>query len=564
MKNSLTIVLSGEAGQGLQTIEGFLVEAIAKSYYVFSTKEVMSRVRGGNNTLEIRVSDESVYAYQHTIDMLFLLNDHSFSRLTKRITEKTIIFGEEGFADQSVIEEKKATFQPFNLGELSKQAGGALFANTLLFGFVSGMLNLDEDSCKNQIMNRFERRGEKLVSDNKAAFDMGYTRGREYPIQKNINKSTKTSTYKMSDGTTAVGIGAIAGGCNFVAAYPMSPGTGVLTYLARKSNAFEILVEQAEDEIAALNMVIGAWYAGARGLTTTSGGGFALMEEAVSLSGINETPCVIHVAQRPGPGTGLPTRTEQADLNLVVYAGHGEFPRIVFAPGKLEDAVQLTQKAFYLADKYQVPVFILTDQFFLESLGQMEYIELDEKYLESFITKTDVDYKRYLLTQEGLSPRGIPGYGDGLVKVDSDEHDEAGGITEDFDVRILMNDKRLKKRELLLEEYSDAELIGPSDYKNLVVGWGSTYGVLSEFVETSGTSDTAFLYIKQVFPIHEYLKAYFNKAKKVIVVENNATGQFANLLKLELDVKIDHKILKYNGEPFSIEEVEKRLKEVLL
>ncbi|PKM50342.1 MAG: 2-oxoacid:acceptor oxidoreductase subunit alpha [Firmicutes bacterium HGW-Firmicutes-7] len=563
MKNSLTIVLSGEAGQGLQTTEEFLVEAIAQSYYVFSTKDVMSRVRGGNNTVQIRLSDQFVYAYQHTIDMLFLLNDHSFSRLTNRITDKTIIFGEEGFADPLVINEKRATFKSFNLKELSKEAGGALLANTILFGFIAGMLELDEDSCKKQIMKRFLKRGEKVINDNQTAFDMGYKRGVKYPLQKEFMKSSDTSTYKISDGTTAVGLGAIAGGCNFVASYPMSPGTGVLTYLARKSNAFEILVEQAEDEIAALNMVIGAWYAGARGLATTSGGGFALMEEAVSLSGITETPCVVHVAQRPGPGTGLPTRTEQADLNLVVYAGHGEFPRIVFAPGKLEDAVKLSQKAFYLADKYQVPVFILTDQFFLESLGQMERFELDDQYLESFITKTEEEYKRYLLTKEILSPRGIPGYGNGLVKVDSDEHDESGGITEDFNVRVQMNEKRLMKRELLLEEYSDAELIGPSDYRYLIVGWGSTYGVLKEFVETNENNDVAFLYVKQVFPLHKNLTTYFDQAQKVIAIENNATGQFANLLKLELDIKVDDKILKYNGEPFSIEEVEKRLKEVL-
>lgn len=563
MKNSLTIVLSGEAGQGLQTTEEFLVEAIARSYHVFSVKDVMSRVRGGNNSVEIRLADEFVYAYQHTIDMLFLLNDHSFSRLAHRITDKTIILGEEGFADQSIIEEKKAIFKPLNLKELSKEAGGALLSSTILFGFIAGMIKLDQGSCQNQILNRFLRRGDKVISDNQAAFEIGYKAGGDYPLQKEIKKASKAGTYKVSDGTTAVGLGAIAGGCNFVASYPMSPGTGVLTYLSRMSNAFEILVEQAEDEIAALNMVIGAWYAGARGLATTSGGGFALMEEAVSLSGITETPCVIHVAQRPGPGTGLPTRTEQADLNLVVYSGHGEFPRIVFAPGNLEDAVKLSQKAFYLADKYQVPVFILTDQFLLESLGQMECFQLEEKYLESFITKTDEDYKRYALTQEGLSLRGIPGYGKGLVKVDSDEHDESGRITEDFNVRVQMNEKRLNKRELLLEVYCDAELIGPANYKDLVVGWGSTYGVLREFVETSGNEDVAFLYVKQVYPLHEYLKVYFNKAQKIITVENNATGQFANLLKLELDVKVDYKILKYNGEPFSIEEVEERLKEVL-
>lgn len=563
MRNSLSIVLSGEAGQGLQTTEDFLIEAITKSYYVFSTKEVMSRVRGGNNSVEIRISDGFVYAYQHNIDLLFLLNDHSFDRLKNRVTEETLIIGEEGYLEPSILESTGAKYIPFNLNQMAKEAGSQLFANTILFGLIGGMLGLDKEQCHLQIEKRFLTRSEKTVTDNQKAFDMGFEKSGDFSLSKKINKVKHTTPLKISDGTNAVGIGALAGGCNFVAAYPMSPGTGVITYLANQSNNFDIVIEQAEDEIAALNMVLGAWYAGARGLTTTSGGGFALMEEAVSLSGITETPCVVHIGQRPGPGTGLPTRTEQADLNLVVYAGHGEFPRIIFAPGKLEDAVLLTQKAFYLADKYQVPVFILTDQLFLESLGQMERLTLADTYLESHITKTKADYKRYTLTENGISPRGIPGYGEGLVKVDSDEHDEEGMITEDFNVRVQMNDKRLGKRSLLLEDYEDAELIGSPHFKKLVVGWGSTYGVLREFIETNEREDVAFLYVKQVYPLHPKLSEYFTQAETVVVVENNATGQFANLLKLELDVRVDHKILKYNGEPFSIEEIDKRLEEVL-
>lgn len=563
MTNSLTIVLSGEAGQGLQTIEELLVEAISKNYYVFSTKDVMSRVRGGNNTVEIRISEEPVGAYRHSIDLLFLLNNHSFYRLKGRVDKNTHIYGEDTFIDKEDLDTIQCSFNSLNVIDMAKEAGSQLLANIVLFGFVAGMLNLDSKYCHSQIEKRFMRRGEQIVINNQKAFDLGYEKGTKYQLPKQINPVSNKDSTKILDGTTAIGIGAIGGGCNFIASYPMSPGTGVLVYLARQSKNYDILVEQAEDEIAALNMVLGAWYAGARGLVTTSGGGFALMEEAVSLSGITETPCVIHVAQRPGPGTGLPTRTEQGDLNLVVYSGHGEFPRIIFAPGTLEDAVKLSQKAFYLADKYQVPVFILSDQYLLESLAEMKPIQLDEKYLNPFIAKTEEGYKRYLLTDHGISPRGIPGFGEGLVKVDSDEHDESGQITEDFNVRVQMNDKRLKKGQLLLEDYEPEELIGPKTYQYLVVGWGSTYGVLREFVEYSGRKEIAFLHIKQVYPLHTSLKHYFEAADKVIVVENNATGQFANLLKVELDVKADFKILKYNGEPFSIEDIEKRVEEVL-
>jgi 2-oxoglutarate ferredoxin oxidoreductase subunit alpha len=328
-------------------------------------------------------------------------------------------------------------------------------------------------------------------------------------------------------------------------------------YLANKGKEFDVLVEQAEDEIAALNMVIGAWYAGARGLATTSGGGFALMCEALSLSGITETPCVIHLAQRPGPATGLPTRTEQGDLNLALYGGHGEFPRIILSPGHVKDAAVLTQKAFWLADKYQVPVIVLTDQYILDSMSETEPFELDDSALETFTVKTGNNYKRYDLSNGPVSPRGIPGFGTGFVKADSDEHTEEGLITEDFNVRIAMNGKRLGKLPLILEDYQDAQLFGNPNYKKLFIGFGTTYGVLKEYVETSSKND-AFLYIRQVYPLHDKLKEIIDRADKRIVVENNATGQLAALLKAELSVKIDHQILKYNGEPFSIEEIEEK------
>jgi 2-oxoglutarate/2-oxoacid ferredoxin oxidoreductase subunit alpha len=564
MRKSLTFVLSGEAGQGLKTIEDFLVKLVSHSYYVFSSQEVMSRVRGGNNTLEVRVANEPVFAYQHTIDYLFLLNTHSFYRLHDRITKDTVIYGEEEFVDREVIERVGATFIPFNVTDLATQAGSVLYGNIVLSGVISGILALEQDLAKNIITDQFKHKSEKIQLGNIEAFSLGYRYGENLNLPNPIQKNEKSRALKSLTGNEAIGIGAIAGGCNFIASYPMSPGTGVLIYLAEQSNDYEILVEQAEDEIAALNMVIGGWYAGARGLVTTSGGGFALMEEAVSLSGITETPCVIHIGQRPGPGTGLPTRTGQEDLNLAVYSGHGEFARIVLAPGTLEDGVLLAQKAFYLADKYQVPVFILSDQFYLDSIGQMERIRLEDAPLESFVVETTEDYKRYQYTDSGLSPRGIPGFGQGLVKVDSDEHDEYGAITESFEVRVKMNDKRLARKGLILQDYIEPELHGAQNFKNLVIGWGSTYGVLREFIETTDNTETAYLYIKQLYPLSDSLKAFTQQAENIIVVENNATGQLSNLLKLELDIKTNHHILKYNGMPFTNEEIDQRLEEVLL
>ena len=330
----------------------------------------------------------------------------------------------------------------------------------------------------------------------------------------------------------------------------------MLTELAEHSRKFGIIVEQAEDEISAINMGLGAWYVGARAMVTTSGGGFALMCEGISLAGITETPMVIHLGQRPGPATGLPTRTEQGDLNLVLYAGHGEFPRIILAPGSLEQAFYLTQKAFYLADKFQVPVFILTDQYFLDSYMLSESFDVKrQSQSEQNIIKTDTNYLRYKLTEDGISPRGIPNFGDGIVCVDSDEHTEAGYITEDFDTRVNMVEKRLKKFVLINKEVIMPELIGNKDYKYLLVCWGSNYHIAKAALAVIGRDDLALLHFSQLYPLSKETIKYFTAAKKVIVVENNATAQFAALLYKELNVTITDTIAKYNGLSFSVEEM---------
>ena len=287
------------------------------------------------------------------------------------------------------------------------------------------------------------------------------------------------------------------------------------------------------------------------------------MTEGLSLAGMLESPIVIHLAQRPGPATGLPTRTEQADLELALYAGHGEFGRIILAPGKIEDGFYLTQKAFNLADKYQVPVFILTDQYFVDSCYNTDFLNLSNINVEKHIVTTEVDYERYKLTANGISPRGIPGFGRGFVAVDRDEHDEAGHITEDLDLRTKMVDKRLRKLELLKKEIIGPELVGPRSYKNLVVCWGSTYNVLKEAVENLGRDDIALLHFKQVYPLPDETMDYLQRAEKTVIVENNATAQFARLIRVKTGIDIENRILKYDGLCFSVEELTEELNRLL-
>lgn len=557
MHKSISIVLSGEAGQGLQIVEEFLVETLARETYVFTSKEVMSRVRGGNNTAEIRISAHPIDALRYTIDALFLFNDHSLDRLRPRLHKDSMIYGEAGFISEE--DKKKLKFVEVPLSELAKQAGNKLFINTVLYGYIAGMLDIDTKNAIELITSRFKKLGDEMVAGNLKAFELGYALGNQDPHKPIREKPVDFKVRKVFTGNSALMIGTLAGGVNYLAAYPMSPGTSLMNMLSEKSHEFGVLVEQAEDEIAALNMVQGAWYAGARAMTTTSGGGFALMSEAVSLAGMTETPAVIHVAQRPGPATGLPTRTEQADLNLVVYAGHGEFPRLVYAPATIEDGVELAARAFWMADKYQIPVFLLSDQYWLESMVAAEPV-IPQHYLEHFVTTTQRDYKRYAFDPSGLSPRGIPGLGDGFVKVDSDEHNEEGAITESFEMRVKMHEKRLGKFKLMMADEVEPRIYGNKDAKKILVAWGSTYGVLREYVDAH--EDTLLICLRQVYPLPANLDKKLGKADSVIVVENNATGQLANLMQMKYGIKLEKRILKYSGEPFFIEEIERRIKEV--
>src|SRR5664280_1304702 len=409
----VSIVLCGEAGQGIQTVETILVKAIKKSgYNVFSTKEYMSRVRGGENSTEIRVSSNRVIAYVDRIDILLSLSKWSVSHLKNRITSDTLIMGDEMHLKSLSVDEYDLLKIP--LMEMAKEMGGVIFSNVIAAGVIASILNVPKIVFESCIQEIFLRKGEEIVKKDTEAVMKGYEIGKELVdagrIDIDIEKNSDVLEELLLDGTEAVGLGCIAGGCKFMASYPMTPSTPLQVFMAAHSEEFEMVFEQSEDEIAAINMALGGFYAGARSMVATSGSGFALMEEAVGLSGMIETPVVIYIGQRPGPAVGLPTRTSQEDLNLALYSGPGEFPRIIFAPGNFEDAYKLSQKAFNLADHYQTPVFILLDQYFADIFYNQPEFDMGIK-VEDHIVKTNSEYKRYEITDNGISPRGIPGFG---------------------------------------------------------------------------------------------------------------------------------------------------------
>lgn len=559
-RDDISIVLCGEAGAGIQTVEN-VVSKIFKTagFNLFTSKEYMSRVRGGSNSTQLRVSSKPIDCYCDRMDIFVPLDKEAYEHLYHRITDTTTIL-----ADKKMIGGIDKPFIDIPLSESAKEIGGAIFSNIIASGIILGMFKADFASLEKNIRDSFTRKGEDVVNKNIAAGKKGYEIAENIlkEVQIEVSKDSGAGGKILLSGADAIGLGALAAGCDFISSYPMTPGTSVFMFMAKHQKEFGVAVEQAEDEIAAINMAIGASFAGARSMVSTSGGGFALMCEGVSMSAMTETPVVIHLAQRPGPATGLPTRTEQADLELALYSGHGEFPRAIFAPGTPKDCFEMTQKAFEIADKYQIPVFILSDQYLVDSIFNCPEFSKPEVPVKH-IFEMPADYMRYLNTPNGVSPRGVPGYGKGYICVDSDEHDETGHITESENIRVLMNKKRIKKYKGILEETVEPELIGNPNYENLVICWGSTKDVVRESLYILNDPKTAMLYYKQVYPIHVKTNDYLRKASRIIFVENNFSGQFENLIRKFTNVRSTVHVHKYDGLPFSADKVAQQIKSLL-
>ncbi len=560
IRDDVSIVLGGEAGQGIASVEQIITRVLKSAgYHTFSTQEFMSRIRGGSNSNEIRVASHRVACFVNRIDILIPLDKDAIPHLADRISPQTVILGEKDrlSTDRPLID------VPFL--KIATEVGNAIYANTVAAGVILGLLKVEPSLLDDYLRRFFVTKSADVIDKNVAAGRRGHDIGRDLSarIQIDIARNEETRADILCTGAEAVGLGAIAGGCNFISAYPMSPSTSILQSLSNHSRDFGILVEQAEDEISAMNMGLGASYAGARALANTAGGGFALMAEALSLSGMVETPIVIHIGMRPAPATGLPTRSEQGDFMFALNAGHGEFPRAIFAPGTLAEAFALTQRAFNLADKTQGPVFVLTDQYTIDSSYNTPPFDLTGLKVEKQFVRTDGDYQRYRFTDSGVSPRGLPGYGDGLVVVDSDEHFEDGHITEDFSTRTKMVDKRLRKLKILEADAVPPKLVGPDKYRTLIVAWGSNWHVLNEALPQLGRSDVAVLHFSQLYPLHASTADYLGRAEATVIMENNATAQFGRLIREVTGHTFTHQVLKYNGLPFHVEEVVARLKKIV-
>ncbi|MEW6378551.1 MAG: 2-oxoacid:acceptor oxidoreductase subunit alpha [bacterium] len=577
MDKELTIKIGGEAGQGLVTIGSVLSNLFSRGgWYVFSSQDYESRIRGGHNIFQMRIADDPIWAMSDRVDVLIALDRETLYLHLPELHDNSVVIydGEKIQAPPS----GKVKLMSVPMDRIARESGGPILANTVALAATVGLLGYEIKYLEDYLRLTFGKKGEQIIRENTQAARRGHEEALRICREKREVcpfqvRPLDAPTKMLVSGNEGVALGALAAGCKFYSGYPMTPSTGILTYMASKADQFGVVVEQAEDEIAAINMVIGASFAGARAMTATSGGGFDLMTEGFSLAGMTETPIVVVLGQRPGPATGLPTRTEQAELQYAIHASHGEFPRMVLAPGTPEQAFYLTAHAFNQAEKYQIPVIILTDQYLADSYFSLDRpldpdkITIDRCLLsEEELGRMKEEYRRYALSETGISPRTIPGQSRHLVMADSDEHDEYGHIIEDRETRSRQAAKRMKKEQMMEQDILPPNIYGHLKAKNIIICWGSTWGIVHETMKKlhDEGEDVAMLHFTQIWPFpSRQVKDLLRDRDELICIENNATGQLASIIREKTGMAMDEKILQADGRPFSVQYLFETVQEVI-
>ncbi len=558
MAVDINFMIGGEAGQGVQSVGFMLAKAFARGgFHIFADQDYESRVRGGHNFYRIRVKEEKVGAISETVDVLLALNQESISlHKGEMASDGVAIFDGEKVKNPG----KNDSLFSVPLERLAEEtAGDKLMANTVALGAAIGLVRYDLAILERILQEHFKS---EVAESNVKAARAGHKYAQENFKGKFSQHLQPVSKAKrmLLNGNEAISLGVIAAGCKFMSAYPMTPASSIMEYLASKEKTLDVVMVHAEDEIAAINMAVGAGFAGVRAMTATSGSGFCLMVEGLGLAGITETPVVIIDAQRPGPAVGLPTRTEQGDLQFAIHAHHDDPPRAVLAPTTVEDAFWTTIKAFNIAERYQLPVIILTDQHLASSHATVnpfdtKAITIDRGILfpEGEQDKPE-EYQRHKVTRSGISPRAFPGQEGVLVITDSDEHDAAGHLIEDAKTRNEQMQKRLRKLFDLKREVSSPLLHGAKKAETTLIGWGSTAGAIQEAVDIlhkEGLSINS-LHLNELWPFPaEAVSDFMDKAHETYVIEGNATGQLSELIRAETGKQPSGRVLKFDGRPFS-------------
>jgi 2-oxoglutarate ferredoxin oxidoreductase subunit alpha len=565
IQNAIEIMFGGQAGDGSLTT-GDLIAGVLKRMgrEVYTYKDFPSRIRGGHTNYVIRASN---YPNRGMADAVDALVAFDLEAVEAHIDEMRpggfIIFDNSSETIPDTLRRADITWYEVPLGKIAKeQLKAEIVRNTISLGVLGALIGMDPAVMHAEVAQLWQRKGEKVVEMNVGAVVAGEEYVHEYfadrPSGYTLTQDPSGNRLIMM-GNDAIAYGALVAGCRFIAGYPITPATDILEWLATYLPRYGGVAVQAEDELAAINMTLGAAYTGVRAMTATSGPGQALMTEAIGLAGVLEIPVVIVECARAGPSTGMPTKTEQSNLDHVIFSGHGEIPKVVLAPGTVEESFYLTVTAFNLADRYQLPVFLLTEQALCQSKATLPPLELDALAIDRGKIErnghlTFGDYQRFAASADGVSPRAIPGTPGGMHLAAGSEHNAAGVITENAKNRKRMMDKRMGKLEAMRDELPKGNVFGDADAPIAIIGFGANRGPITEAqarLHADGIA-TRFLQMRTLwpFPVDE-VRAFLEGAEHIFVVENNYGGQLERHIRAAVGpLPSLHSVRKYDGRPF--------------
>jgi 2-oxoglutarate ferredoxin oxidoreductase subunit alpha len=575
MLEQLSWKVGGQQGEGIDSTGTILATSLNRhGYFIYGYRHFSSRIKGGHTNYKIRISTKPRLANADYLDILIAFDQETIDFNAHELRENGVLIADSKF-NPVPPEGQKIRFFSVPLTKIAEENGSAIMRNMVAVGATAEVLGLPPETFLSVLNDRFLRKGEQVVQNNMNALKAGAQYIREQGIELSDLKLApgdgKERLYLT--GNDACGMGALVAGTRVMPAYPITPASDIMEYLIKYLPKFGGHVLQTEDEIAAITMAIGASFGGARVCTSTSGPGLSLMMEAIGLSGMTETPVVIFDTQRGGPSTGMPTKHEQSDMYAALWGTHGEIPKIVLAPSNAEECFYMTVEAFNLADKYQVPTIVLTDLALSmadQTCEPFDYsrVKIDRGYIASTqevaATPEGELFKRYKFTEDGISPRVFPGVKGGIHHVTGVEHTEVGRPTEDAGIRTKMMNKRLGKLKGV-ELPNSYSFTGDEDYELLIIGVGSTAGLIDEAMERlqAEGKKVAHLHIKALnpFPVKS-VQSYVDRAKKVLVVENNATGQLKNIMRFNGIQGEFQSQTKYDGNPYIPSEIHNFAKEL--
>lgn len=575
MASDVVFRIGGEAGQGVESSgAGFAMALTRGGYHVAAVPDYYSRIRGGHNFFTIRASDEPVHAAREAVHVLVALDGETVARHATSLAPGAAVIIDEGTPlDPALVAGRDVRLLSLPLVRIAEENGNRVMLNTGALAAAATLVGFPLEPMLGVIADSFGRKGGAIIEANRrVALDTAAAVRQRSPEPFGWQLPVRSAPAQLvTDCNRAFAMGAMMGGCRFVAGYPMTPSTSVLEYMAAHADAWGLVVKHAEDEIGAVNMCIGAAHVGARAVLATSGGGFDLMVEAISLSAMIETPLVIYLAQRPGPATGLATRTAQADLLMSLFCSHGEFARVVLAPHTPEEAFACGYRALNLSEQYQCVVLVLSDHYNATTLLSRDPAAFDPqrvtvdrgKLVSAQELEAIDDYLRFAITEDGVSPRAIAGTSPKAVYLaSSDEHREDGHISEDADVVEAMTAKRLRKRESALKEMRGPLRYGPETADLTLVAWGSTFGSALEAMEERNRQgkSTNLLQFVDLWPFPaEATRRALEGAGRIVAIEGNATGQLAFLLQACAGIGVHGKVLRFDGRGFTPEYILARL-----